>query len=279
VVVLDLDGGEMLERCLRSLDSQNEPFSRVIIFDNGSERPVSARVDRSLYKTPVEIIESTFNVGFAAGMNSALSHVEEPYVALVNNDVELDPAWLSTLRSDLESNARCAGAQPVIRSVSGKVDGAGIDIGDGTMRQTGYGDDLDRADSYPKEPWGISATAALYRTAALRNRGPEVFEEVLFAYYEDVALCAALRADGWTFLLEPLPLATHLGSASELRIPSSFFRVRNRYVVHRLYRDVGQITALLREDGARIARSLSVGKMAAAITTLRGVVAGLTTPL
>ena len=39
VVVLDLDGGAMLERCLASIARQTLPPNRVIVFDNGSRTP------------------------------------------------------------------------------------------------------------------------------------------------------------------------------------------------------------------------------------------------
>src|SRR6185369_11916563 len=84
-----------------------------------------------------------------------------------------------------------AAVQTVLRRNATTLDGAGIDISDGTYRQT-----LD-----PTRAWGVSATAALYRVAAL---GDHVFNERFFAYYEDVELCARLHEGGWRTHVVPL---------------------------------------------------------------------------
>ena len=43
-IVLDLDGGEMLSRCIRSIDAQEGVAVRIIIVDNGSVVPSSQRL-------------------------------------------------------------------------------------------------------------------------------------------------------------------------------------------------------------------------------------------
>src|SRR5207253_6804563 len=93
----------------------------------------------------------------------------------------------------------------------------------------------------------VSATAALYRRAAL---GERVFDPRFFAYYEDVELCARLRDAGWRTAVLPVDKATHRGSASVsiLGKRSKRLRTRNRYFVARLHHGVGRIFALLMED-------------------------------
>jgi GT2 family glycosyltransferase len=95
--------------------------------------------------------------------------------------------------------------------------------------------------------WGVSATATLYRAAALGDR---MFEERLFAYYEDVELSARLREGGWRTAVLPVIKATHRGSASAsvLGKDARRLRTRNRYLVARMHRGVGRIRALLWED-------------------------------
>ena len=36
LIVLDLDGGEHLDRCLASIAAQRWPVARVVVWDNGS---------------------------------------------------------------------------------------------------------------------------------------------------------------------------------------------------------------------------------------------------
>ncbi len=235
-IVLDVDGGEMLRACLDSIAAQTLPAAQVVVWDN-----------------------SKTNIGFAGGNNEAWKLTTAPYVALVNNDVVLDPDWLATVREAMTD----------------------IDVSDGTIRQIrdeGAGDrgqGTGRDPSCPPSPvprplaWGVSATAALYRREAV---GERPFDPRFFAYYEDVELCARLHESGWRTVVLPVVKASHRGSASAsiLGKDAQRLRTRNRYFVARLHRGVGRIGALLWEDAKLLVRGRS---------SLRGIVQGLLTRL
>ncbi|HEY0156716.1 MAG TPA: glycosyltransferase family 2 protein [Thermoanaerobaculia bacterium] len=253
VIVLDVDGGPMLEECLASIRAQSIA-ANVIVFDNGSRVPVPGA------------IRSEKNLGFAGGANAAFRHSTSAYVALVNNDVVLDRDWLATVRDALDRDEKLGAVQTIIRRPDGRLDGAGIDVSDGTYRQIGHGAQLG---SPLGVAWGVSATATLYRRSAV---GERLFDERFFAYYEDVELCARLRESGWRTAVLPVVKATHRGSqsASILGRDAIRLRTRNRYFVARLHRGAGRIRALLWED-ARLALH---GR-----TSLRGIIEGLCSPL
>ena len=253
VIVLDIDGGAMLDECLASI----EGATRVIVFDNGSKVPTATRVT-----TPIEILRSETNLGFARGANEAYRASTAPYVALINNDVVLDSGWMDAVRDALDRDEKLAAVQTINRRRDGRIDGAGIDVGNGTFRQIGHGlpvgADLSVA-------WGVSATATLYRRAAV---GERLFDERLFTYYEDVELSARLRESGWRTAVLPMVKATHRGSASAQILGSDALRLRtrNRYLVARMHRGTGSILALLWEDARLALRGRS---------SLRGVIEGL----
>ena len=122
-IVLDVDGGAMLRACLDSIKRQSVTPHRVIVFDNGSRTPVRA--------TDARVLRSETNLGFTGGGNAAFEHVEAPFVALVNNDVELDEDWLATVLEPLLRDERVAAVQTVLRRNATTLDGACIDISDG----------------------------------------------------------------------------------------------------------------------------------------------------
>ncbi len=250
VIVLDIDGGAMLAECLASIHGA----ARVIVFDNGSRVPTS--------HPAVEILRSQTNLGFARGANEAWRATTAPFVALINNDVVLDRDWLTVVREAMDRDERLAAVQTIIRRPDGRIDGAGIDISDGTFRQIGHGQDVGTDLAVA---WGVSATATLYRRAAI---GERLFVERLFTYYEDVELSARLRQEGWRTSVLPVVKATHRGSASAgvLGRDALRLRTRNRYLVARMHPGTGSIRALLWED-ARLALR---GR-----TSPRGVIEGL----
>jgi len=143
----------------------------------------------------------------------------------------------------------------VIRRDANTIDGAGIDVSDGTIRQI----------TTPiEQPWGVSATAALYRRELLH------FDERFFAYYEDVELCARLHDEGWQTRVLPVTKATHRGSQSASRVDAKRLRTRNRYFVARLHPNVARVSALLWEDVRLLLRGRS---------SLRGMIEGLCSKL
>jgi GT2 family glycosyltransferase len=250
VIILDATGGgDMLRDCLRSIAGARE----IIVFDNGSRPPVRVEGAR--------VIRSETNIGFAAGVSAAYRETSAPYVALINNDVVLDRDWLEVTKRALDADPKLAAVQTIIRRDARTIDGAGIDITDGTFRQIGHGAPLGSA---LPAAWGVSATATLYRRAALGDR---VFDPRFFAYYEDVELCARLHAAGWRTAVLPADKATHRGSASaSILRDARRLRTRNRYFVARMHRGVGSIRALLWED----AKLLLSGR-----SSVRGIVEGL----
>jgi N-acetylglucosaminyl-diphospho-decaprenol L-rhamnosyltransferase len=275
-IVLDRDGGVMLDACIASIRRQTLAPARVIVVDNGSDTPVSSRP--AMHEAGIVVDRSETNLGFAAGVNRGFGHVRAGYVALINNDVVLAPDWSASVVAALESDDRCAAAQSVILRPDGRVDGAGIDISDGTYRQAGHGRPLVEVLSGDATAWGVSATAAIYRVAALRavSRGDEIFDFRFFAYYEDVELAARLIEGGWRMAVVPLPKATHAGSATAplLGRRAVHLRTRNRHWVRRLHPDVGRLRALLREDAASLVGLLFHGRLADAGMVAWGVLAG-----
>ncbi len=266
VLVLDLDGGAMLRDCLASIAAQTLAPHCVIVFDNGSRVPVEAGTSGAT------VIRSEVNLGFAGGVNAALRHSDAPFVALVNNDVVLDPDWLATVRAAMH-DATLAAVQTVIRRDDATIDGAGIDVHDGTIRQIGHGSPLARLGAPSQDSRsppaahrppvrGPSATATLYRRELLH------FDERFFAYYEDAELSARLREGGWGLSVLPEAKATHRGSQSAGRLGGDALRLRtrNRYWVARLHPGTARTGALLRED-ARLALR---GR-----TSLRGIMQGM----
>jgi len=255
VIILDIDGGEMLLACLDSIAAQTIPPREVIVFDNGSRIPVAQRI---AFRHGLHLFRSETNLGFAGGNNAAYRHAIGTYVALINNDVVLDRDWLVTVSAALDGDPKLAAVQTILRRDDITIDGAGIDISDGTFRQAVSGD---------VPAWGVSATAALYRRDAL---GDTIFNDTLFAYYEDVDLCARLHEAGWHTAVLPVIKATHHGSQSApiLGRDALRLRTRNRYLVARRHRGVGRISALLFEDLKLALRGR---------TSIRGILQGLFT--
>src|SRR2546423_1273334 len=99
-IVVDINGGEMLRRCLESIDAQTVKPFEVIVHDNSAN-----------------------NIGFAGGVNAAYAKSRGELIALVNNDALLDRDWLQTVL-DAMSDPKLAAVQTIIRRDETTLDGA-----------------------------------------------------------------------------------------------------------------------------------------------------------
>ena len=113
LVVLNFNGGELLERCVDHLEALDWPEDRleIVVVDNdssdGSDRVVDAR-------PRVRVVRSGRNAGFPAN-NLGLRDLEGvDYVGLVNNDAFLEPGYLAPLIAALESSPSIGAACPKI---------------------------------------------------------------------------------------------------------------------------------------------------------------------
>jgi GT2 family glycosyltransferase len=143
VVVLNYNGGELTLDCLRRLRRTDWPAGslELVLVDNASTDDVIARVRQEL--PDVVVIESAFNRGFAGGCNLALRDLAGiDHVALVNNDVRVEPGWLRPLVDCLEADPSVGAACPKIRLSQPYLD-IGIEVprtfrrGRGDRRQLG----------------------------------------------------------------------------------------------------------------------------------------------
>lgn len=274
-----------------------------------SSRLVSAASDSERdWTDDVQWVETDDALGFAAANVAGLRAAPEAdYVALVNDDAVVEPGWAEALLGELERHPGAAAAQglvlqgvlqevpgTVLQEVPGTeragtdqagetdpedalVDGAGL-AWNGWWQavQAGHGRVLETS-TEPREIFGVSATAALYRRAALDEVAP-LFDVRLGSYYEDVDLAVRLRAAGWTARRVPSARARHAGSTTGRRRGAAYLVRRNRYAV--LARALGagvlpRLPTMGVRDALDAVRRLADGDLAGAWTVLRGAAAGL----
>jgi GT2 family glycosyltransferase len=212
-VVLNYNGRALLDVILPSLASQTYPNLAVTVLDNGSSDG-SADYVRDRWPA-ARVVALPENVGVAAALNRALETVETELVALLNNDVELEPRWLEELVAHL-------GAHPEAASASGKllrfdrrdvIDAAGDGMRWSSAAFNRGAGEPDRGQFDRPEPvFSACAGAALYRRSAFDDVGP--FDEDFFAYLEDVdwSLRAQLRGHASRYV--PAAIGYHMRGAT-----------------------------------------------------------------
>jgi GT2 family glycosyltransferase len=238
-VVPTLGHCDLLGPCLDSLVGQ-EPRCAVVVVDQReaggeSSEPGGGAFAGITLPDGVRRLTLLGNRGFAGAVDAALRHPETPstdYLALVNDDVLLEPGWLGALVAALDAESSLAAAQGVNLTLPqeagplpDRIDGVGLAWNRWWQAvQLLHGRPASSAPSRRREVFGVAATAALYRRSALAacvlpGSGGAIFDERLFAYYEDVDLAGRLRGAGFAAAVEPAARARHRGSATGLLAP------------------------------------------------------------
>lgn len=216
VVIPNWNGRELLEVVLPTLAAQEYRDVQVLVVDNGSS---DGSVDYLTARWPdIEVLALPENVGFAPAVNRGIEASDSEFVALVNNDVELDPHWLGELVAALDRHlgAASAGSKLVDFHDRSVLDGAGdLAMWSGSCVRRGHAQPDDGRYEKPEEIFSPCAGAAIYRRAAFDDVG--LFDEDFFAYLEDVDWGFRARLRGWGSRYVPSAIAYHMGGATTRR--------------------------------------------------------------
>ncbi len=167
-----------------------------------------------------EVLRLPESLGFAAAANLGIARLRGDFVALVNDDAVIEPGWCTALVDVLRADATIAAVQGVNVKLREPhlADGWGIGWNRSWQAvQLGRDEPPPAASAPPREVFGVSATAAVFRRAALEAvalPGAAIFDPGLESYYEDVDLAVRLRAAGYRALSVPAARARHAGSVT-----------------------------------------------------------------
>lgn len=229
---------------LRNLmDSDQGCDVRLFVRDNGS---VDGTVEALRASVPEAAIDAgKENLGFAAGVNTALARTSAPWVMLLNSDAAPMPGAIGRLVHCLEQNPNAAAAAPLLLSENSRFEHSTHPFPSVRLAATiGFKwNRLDRAkadelmlegawmhDRPRAVDWAIGA-ALLIRRDALDAVGN--LDERFFMYVEDLEWCWRARSLGWTIRFEPSAAVRHKGNASGSKL---FGSKRTREHVHNSYR-------------------------------------------
>jgi GT2 family glycosyltransferase len=237
--VLNYDGRELLDVILPSLQAQRYEDFEILLLDNGSSDGSVEYVSERWPEVRV-VSAGPANIGVAAALNLAVRSATGELVALLNNDIELDPAWLGELVSALDRHPEAA-------TVAGKlmrfhhrdqIDSAGDRF---TRSATAFGrgaGQLDRGDyEREEEVFAATAGAALYRADAFRRVG--LFDEQFLAYFEDVDWALRAQLIGLRSHYVPSARGYHMGSrTTRPTVNRRYYELQQRNTLALLVKDV-----------------------------------------
>jgi GT2 family glycosyltransferase len=228
VVVVNWNGRQVLEDCLRSLVESGYPALRLILVDNASRDTSVAYVRRRFPQ--VEVLTAAANLRWAGGNNLALARLADEgwpqeQVLLLNNDTIVPAGSLERLTAALRDDLSAWAATPRILYADDPsrvwYDGGRIGAWSGWVRHAGIRQLAGRLAATNRYVDYGTGCALLLGRRALRACG--LLDTAYYFYGEDADYCLRLRAGGGRILHVPRAIVLHkvslsLGAASPGRI-------------------------------------------------------------
>jgi GT2 family glycosyltransferase len=234
VIVPHFRGKDKFLKCLETLFRTDYPDFRVIVVDNGSEDG-SVSLVKSAFPG-MEILRLDTNLGFAGGCNAGVKFSERELVALLNDDTEVEPEWLSRLVEAMVEDENIAVTQPKLLSIydrksfdyagamGGLLDIFGYPFCYGRLFETSEAD----AGQYDwvQEIFWAAGSACLFRRNLYLEAGG--LDERFFAHQEEIDLCWRFHLMGYRVIAVPQSRVYHYAGAT---LPPQNFR--KKYLNHR----------------------------------------------
>ena len=212
VVVVNYNGADALERCLRALLADSgQVETEILVVDNASWDGSAAIAERlGAEHDSLRLIRSETNRGYPGAVNFALPQARGEHVAVLNMDVVVGDGWLEPLVAFLESNPDTGAVCPliVLESDPGRINAAGQNVHPTAL---GFNRWLDkpreRAGKDPVRVSGLHGAAFVVRRELLERLGG--WDDTGFLYHEDVELSWLLRLAGKDIHCVPASTVSH----------------------------------------------------------------------
>jgi N-acetylglucosaminyl-diphospho-decaprenol L-rhamnosyltransferase len=223
VGIVSWNTAQLLDRTLSSLpDAIGGLSAEVVVVDNASADESVTVAKRH----GAQVVEMPHNLGYAIGMNRALSGSGARALVALNPDTECPPRSLEQLARTLDEQPGAALVAPVLADAQGALQRTvlaypgplhAFENGFLPRRWRRDARDLSALSTSSAGPvrlenrWVIGAVHCI-RRSALCGRDPYCTR--WFMYVEDLELCWRLQGQGWAVVVRPDVTIVHHGGAS-----------------------------------------------------------------
>jgi GT2 family glycosyltransferase len=230
VLVVTYTQHQLFARCVDSLEVATRGFStETIVVVNGVPLQPEHRAAKARGAT---VLHAPVNLGFPGGMHYARSHARGRYLAIVQDDVEVDEHWLAPLVEALDRDPTVGAVGSRIVLIDGEPYGDGM-----VMPRKGWHTVVETA-AWPDALVAVDAcfsASCLVRADAWDSVGganPRLYPNQSV----DIDLCLRLAEADWSVLVARESVARHLRNASTTSLLRRYLLPRNRRMMLRDHR-------------------------------------------
>lgn len=240
IIIPHYNGKKLLHNCISSIyQNINIDNFEIIVVDNASTDD-SVKNIKDLF-SDVVIVSNKENIGYSGGCNIGAQQAKGKYLIFLNNDTEHSDGWIEKLVDFLEKHPDTFAAQPKVLNINNKeyfdyaggaggfIDRFGFPYVKGRLFNT-LEKDTGQYDE-PSEIFWSSGAAMIVRSDIFNQLNG--FDEVYFAYMEEIDLCwraQALRYKIWSI---PNAYVYHYGKQTikDNTVKSHYLNHRNSWIL------------------------------------------------
>lgn len=215
----------LLEKSIQAALEQDLEDFEVVLTENGSSHSIKEEILKCFGEhSRFRYVDNESNLGFAGGQNRFIRTAHAEFVMPLNPDTQLTPMYARTVLAAFH-DPNVAAAEGKMLKPEPTSDGRYVLDGTGMFlsrsRRAGERGQLQIDEGQFDQNlyiFGVSATAAIYRTSALehiKHGEAEYFDEDLFTYWEDLDLAWRLRLAGFSSCYVPQAIVYHSRSANQ----------------------------------------------------------------
>lgn len=215
VIIVNWNGGRVLEDCLKSLLKIDYPRWELILVDNGStdggiEKIQKLKFKSRNYKSKLKILRNRTNLGFTVANNQGYKKTQGKYILLLNNDTKVTSDFLTGLVARAEEDPKIGVIQPKIFLMDkpGYLDNAGSFLTKiGFLQHWGFlekdGEEFNRE----RDVFSVKGACMLIKRELVERVG--LFDESFFSYFEESDFCWRVWLSGSRVLYFPKASIKH----------------------------------------------------------------------
>ncbi len=214
IIIVNWQSAAQLELLFASLVAQTYKNVEVIVVNNSPQEEIDVEVLRQA-NFLVEINTPSKNLGFCGGNNTGIGRAQGEFILLLNPDTKVSLSAIALLVDELLQHPESDVALPKILQLDHPTlldrvwDGYARS---GWAQPVGY-QEQDSGQYDQRQPaFGFRGAAAMLRKSFFDEVG--LFDEDLFAFYEDVDLSLRAQLMGKTMIFVPQAIVWHKGSGS-----------------------------------------------------------------
>lgn len=212
IIIPNYNGKKFMKDCMDALAQQEYKDFDLICVDNGSTDG-SLAYFREEYPD-MQVIALDENYGFSRAVNEGIKAAQTPYVILLNNDTKPFPGYVGALveMMDRHPNAFSCSAKMIQMYHPELIDDAGDNY---TLMGWAYQRGIAHSSkkfTRAAEVFSSCAGAGIYRREVFEEIG--YFDEMHFAYLEDLDVGFRARIYGYKNLYCPRAKVYHVGSGT-----------------------------------------------------------------